>query len=396
MKFVTNLKMGILGNPDDIDKWRKILSTRRMRRACKKAKRILVIAGGHGTEVDVLVELHGKEILSKIWFNELLVCFTNDIVRRYPAIHIIKGDFLSLEFTDDRGLNMKFDVIVGNPPYQNSNEKNQGSSGKLWMKFVKKSIDLLDKGGYLAVVHPIGWRRSKNRYWNEIYQTYQILTCKLEPDINWNVGVDVDYYLLKNAPYITPTEVIYKSGDIDLVDFRKIDGLLTNKLDNHILNKIVSNDRGLNFQIVHSHDVRRDHMSKDRSAKHIYPIKHTGSQDVYWSSQKHVWQNEKKVLISRSGYLLPFFDEGMLGTTSESMAVKVSTREEADYIINLLNSSLYKFLLQIQKTSGFNDIHVLNSLPYPEDLPFDFTDEMLYDYFNLTQKEIDYIKANVK
>ena len=33
---------------------------------------------------------------------------------------------------------MKFDVIVGNPPYQNGSG-NKGSNNTLWDKFVKKS-----------------------------------------------------------------------------------------------------------------------------------------------------------------------------------------------------------------------------------------------------------------
>ena len=149
MKFVTNLGLGILGKPDDPNLWREILSTRAMKRACKKAKRILVMAGGHGTEVDILVELHGEEILSKIWVNELLVCFTNNIVARYPQINIAKGDFLSLNF------NMKFNVVIGNPPYQDGGRDDQAN--KLWPLFVKKAHELVEDNGYVGMITPNGW-----------------------------------------------------------------------------------------------------------------------------------------------------------------------------------------------------------------------------------------------
>ena len=75
MKFLENKSRGIRGEPDSPELWRSILSNRHMRRACKSAKRILVVAGGHGTEVEILVELHGKEILEKIWFNDKYSCF---------------------------------------------------------------------------------------------------------------------------------------------------------------------------------------------------------------------------------------------------------------------------------------------------------------------------------
>ena len=50
---------------------------------------------------------------------------------------------------------MKFDVVLGNPPYQSNNNK----SNKLWPSFIEKSISLLSENGYLGLVTPISWLR---------------------------------------------------------------------------------------------------------------------------------------------------------------------------------------------------------------------------------------------
>jgi len=170
VKFVTNHSLGILGRPDEHTMWRQILSSRKIKRACQHAKRILVVAGGHGTEVDVLVELHGLEILDKIWFNDLLVCYTNDIRVRYPQINIAKGDFLSLKFEDEQGKSMKFDVVVGNPPYQDpKNDKRM-----LWNQIVDKMAEITEDDGYIGVVTPSTWLTASTN----IHNSYRVFEEK--------------------------------------------------------------------------------------------------------------------------------------------------------------------------------------------------------------------------
>ena len=56
-----------------------------------------------------------------------------------------------------------FDVIVGNPPYQEKKAENK-TSKKIWDKFVDRTLDLLNKEAYLCLVHPAGWRNYGGRW----------------------------------------------------------------------------------------------------------------------------------------------------------------------------------------------------------------------------------------
>jgi hypothetical protein len=60
-------------------------------------------------------------------------------------------------------MTMKFDCILGNPPFQS-----MGKVGKkthpIWDKFVHKNIELLKTNGHLALIHPAGWRNPSGRF----------------------------------------------------------------------------------------------------------------------------------------------------------------------------------------------------------------------------------------
>ena len=71
---------------------------------------------------------------------------------RYVGVNVIIEDYLSIENTNMK----KFDVIVGNPPYQTKSDASNTKTQSLWDKFVVKSFDLLKENGHLCMVHPSG------------------------------------------------------------------------------------------------------------------------------------------------------------------------------------------------------------------------------------------------
>jgi adenine-specific DNA-methyltransferase len=71
-------------------------------------------------------------------------------------LNVLNMDFLEFNPTH------KFDIIIGNPPYQKPNKKNKKSRGgksQLYMIFLQKCIELLNPDGYLLFIHPSNWRK---------------------------------------------------------------------------------------------------------------------------------------------------------------------------------------------------------------------------------------------
>ena len=74
----------------------------------------------------------------------------------------------------------------------------------------------------------------------------------------------------------------------------------------------------------------------------------------------------------------------------------VKDNEDGKKIVNLLESKLYKFILNYSKYSGFFTKEIIWSLPLPDEkLIIDFSDIELYEYFNLTSEEIQLIEETI-
>lgn len=93
---------------------------------------------------------------------------------------------------------------------------------------------------------------------------------------------------------------------------------------------------------------------------------------------------------TRSGYTKPFYDDGTRGVTDLGYYVLVNTKQSGLILEHNLNLKLFKYILKTARWSGFGNDKVFYALPkVPEKK---YTDQELYTYFKLTQKEVTYIE----
>jgi hypothetical protein len=215
--------------------------------------------------------------------------------------------------------------------------------------------------------------------------------------INENLDVTCKY---KNKIY--NTKLNQKLLIRDYIPF-----LLTKK-SLKILDK-VKNDKNIKLKIFNSPDNRSDkkhvikknkketneeYIKRANNSGYLYPMQATSVQIVY-SSKKCKNQNHKKVLMSESGYLKPFYDDGIIGVGGHCFACLVKNKDEGKKVIQLINSKLYKFYIEINKWSGFHHKKVLKDLPNIIDKLDDIDDKNIYKYFNITKKEIEFIEETL-
>jgi len=329
-----------------------------------------------------------------------------DINNNYK-LNIYNGDSLTLDTFKVWNVE-KFDIIVGNPPYQAVSESGivKGGGNNLYTKFIYKSHNLLKDYGFLLYITPptffsIGRSNNKDdmNIRKDIFNNYFIHYINLEECSKYfNVGSKFIYYLIQKKNKMNPNikvickynkniyESIINQELFNSADF--LPYLLTNE-SLSICNKMKSMKNKID--VFHSPDNRSDkkHVVKKKDNEHVYPIQATGNQIVY-SSKICKNQYDKKILMSESGYLNPFYDDGINGIGGHCFGLLVKNKIDAEYLIKLINSNLYKFYIEINKWSGFHHIEVLKSLAFIK-LNENFTDNDLYKIFNLSENEIKLI-----
>ena len=120
-------------------------------------KDILLIYRGRvfDTEIKPRLEEFKDDNITLVTENKLTRNLISHLIRDYKQkINLFTVD----EFLDNNIITkfMKFDVIIGNPPYQLQVGPNKTQA--IWHKVVDKCLDLLGKGGSMTMIHPSGWR----------------------------------------------------------------------------------------------------------------------------------------------------------------------------------------------------------------------------------------------
>ena len=321
-----------------------------------------------------------------------------------------EGNTLELDIKEKWEGLVGFDLVVGNPPYQDTiNGISKGGGNNLFTKFMYTARENVIDNGFVLYINPptfFSAGRSSNKddmsVRNDMFMKHYIHMINLEECAKYfKEGSKFIYYLLQkrddkneNINVICKYKKnIYNNQIINqniLQTLEYLPYLLTNESIN-IMSKI-KNKECRKIPIFNStvFDKRRYYVSKTRSEVFIYPIQATGTQVVY-SSKPCKNQYNKKVIMSESGYLRPFYDNGVLGVGGHCFSCLVDNQEEGEYIINLLNSPLYTFYIEINKWSGFHHKKVLQDLPY---IPHTIGETNMYEYFNLSENEIQFVLQN--
>jgi hypothetical protein len=269
--------------------------------------------------------------------------------KRHKRLHLGSG-----------GIEMKFDVVVMNPPYQGpvqekADSKASGSRSVIWDQFVHFALASLQPNGYLLAVHPPKWRKPEDKLFAIMKRMdlrfLRILSKKDGANI-FKQGGAVDWYLLQNKPYGGSTTVIDSTGkrqDINLDTFP----FLPNS-DFELAGKIIAQPGDEKCDILYSYteyETRKPWMSMKKSAKFCHPCVYTtGKKEIRYaySSQKGKYFGEPKVIFGDGniiGNAVVDFD-GEYGITQHSMAIPIKSKAEGEELKKVLESKEFNHLLE--------------------------------------------------
>lgn len=332
---------------------------------------------------------------------------------------------------------MKFDVIFGNPPFQDNIKKSK-TQHKLWTEFTLKAVnEWLKDEGSIGWITPQSWGSPSNKVL-DIFRDNQLEYLNMDTKEHFpDIGSTFSHYLLTKKKNESDTIVINNKQAFSLFLDKEVLWISNDFCDKSfsIHKKVMFSTKDkfiVKYDYVTCHNVIRhaqtlkdkkleemlrkllackeqdkqedwikkikEHankevditVSEEQTDKHIYPVFHTNNK-IWYSSKKQDFSEKKKVLWSRSGYVKARYDPGTMGCTDMGYYILVDSDEEGNNLQSFLNSSLMQYIFKSAKWSGFGNEKVFSSIPKIS-LEKKLTEEEIFKLFDITEEEQEFIK----
>jgi hypothetical protein len=305
-------------------------------------------------------------------------------------LNIYVGDTLQMNMTD------KYDVVIGNPPYQGSGRK------KIYIDFIKNILTTkLKEDGYLLFITPkltLLYLLGSNISQQTIPKLYNIQYINVSDTIKSNyfkdIGSDFMYFILQNNTNYDKTMFIFNDDTID--DKLKLifNSILdtTTKNNTNIINKLIKvNSNEWKRKAARISYNLQDTKDETHKNKIIYKLKTDPANDeIKWSNKTHSDMYKYKVLYPTLGKrILIDSDKNLFSGTSFVVYITCNSLNECENIKKLMNSRLFKYLEIMFKTQRSPRDYIMRNLIRPSsfDIKID-NDADIYKYFGLTDAEI--------
>jgi site-specific DNA-methyltransferase (adenine-specific) len=329
----------------------------------------------------------------------------------------------------ERILQMKFDVIVGNPPYQLSDGGHGASAAPIYQKFVESAIKLNPR--YLVMITPSRWFTGgkglddfRQRMLSESRLRNLVDYPKLYdgfPGVKIRGGVS---YFLWDRDYEGPCTVqtMWDGKPLGSPMARRLDAydvLVRRNEAIPILDKVrryrvkglpeptladrVSAGKPFGLRTFFHGKASRKGMRD--------PIKLHGSQRLSWVARSDIelnksWIDDWKVLTTAvqgtsAAVETKFLSNPIVAGPGEActetylVAGRFTSRRAALRYATYLRTRFVRFLVSLRKNTQHSNRGVYGFVP---DVPLDrhWTDEALYERYSITKKEIAFIESIVR
>lgn len=302
-----------------------------------------------------------KHIINKMLFIiEINQENENDLIKSFGTdANIYIQDFLNpVTF-----LNLKFDIILANPPYQTTKITSYtGSVGNktLWDKFLYKCLSMNNINGFIGFITPANWRRPNHPLYQKITVENNLIYLHIYSKKNGLLYFDAqtrfDLYLLNNNNQKKRFPTIVDEKDIKHINFDlSIWPFLPNFAYENIKHFLVNEPKNEILYDSSFFDARK--LSKGRDSKYRYPIIHTLTKKgigLRYSKIRNYHFQSRKVILNVNEKQYPVNDfESKYGMSQLSFGIPIKSYLEGENIIKIINSPKFKELLSATKWSSF-------------------------------------------
>ena len=343
-------------------------------------------------------------LVAKGFTNVTLVTRTPDdnaerVVNGWSSVGNVKG-FVYMSEKEVIERKMKFDVVVGNPPYQEKNSKNT-----IYQNFYKKAIESqLFEGGIVSLITPtpiikgLGGKKVDKVKMPRQQNVLNININSIQKRFFPGVSSTFCYFIVQKGDYNNLTIVSNQYEQDKRIIFN---GKIYNTTDitttSNIWEKCFN---GLNDFNVTTSDVGKKAIKSDAgNVEVIRTINSDSSIDTYKVDVQtpHKLYNKPKLLITIMGCKSLVDYSNKLVPAKEHLIASIQTKsnQESESLQSVLGLNLRKFhsiITEEKKDQYYSFLKAIKLIS----LDRIWTDQELYQHFNLTEEEINLIESTIK
>ena len=332
----------------------------------------------------------------------------------YPFIH--------MDMEEIWGKEMKFDVIIGNPPYQIADAGNSTGASPLYQKFIARAKDMCPN--YLSMIIPARWYaggKGLDDFRAEMMADTRISTlCDIPDAGDCFPGVEIKggvcYFIRGSAPVKGCEVRTIKGGIVSSSDVRALnefDVLVRSNEAVSILKKVLK----VSSVFVEGMVSSRKPFGFPTNFKDFSDTPRPGFVKIYargrvgWIDPEKIkvnpeWVGKHKVLTSMAygaGESYPhqitgkpiFAKSETCCTETYLVAGVFDAHGEAESFAAYMKTKFFRFMVHLRKNTQHITRDRFRFVPMM-DLAEVWSDQKLYAHFGLTQDEIEFIEATIK
>ena len=262
----------------------------------------------------------------------------------------------------------KFDVVMGNPPFQTPLLLiRQGSAGRgtLWDEFLTLFITKLVPNGYLVFITPPLWRKPESQLLPLITLKHKLIYLhilnKKTSEKEFRVTQRIDLYIIRNSQSESNSIIVDEQNKVHEINVYKWP-FLPNYAFEEISTILTTKENGVKViysTVYHAASTKPGNKPKlEPDELYKYPIVHTitqkglGFRYVKDNTLGHF--NIPKVLLNKNEQQYPYNDfEGKYGMSELTFGIPITSKEEGDKIVRAINTDRFKEIIKATKWGAY-------------------------------------------